>query len=182
MVIVLKVSFSPARERILLTGSVQRDSPESRAVPCGEEPGAPVQAGHQRGGPALTAATPGRSFSHHGVLIKCRLCGNRPHSSPRRACGDCPAFQAAPLRKWRVQSVAGYPNIQGDTSWPGVRHLVQVTGSSSVSAPTSSLTVGHRPFSRKLSRQSGDTWERMECPPRTPQQQPGHCDEVDGAP
>lgn len=28
MVIVLKVSFSPARERILLTGSVQRDSPE----------------------------------------------------------------------------------------------------------------------------------------------------------
>lgn len=122
------------------------------------------------------------SFSHHGVLIKCRLRGNRPHSSPRRACGDCPAFQAAPLRKWRVQSVAGYPNIQGDARWPGTRHLVQVTGSSSVSAPTSSLTVGHRPFSQKLSRQSGDTWERMGCPPCTPQQQPGHRGEVDGAP
>lgn len=122
MVIVLKVSFSPARERILLTGPVQRDSLEPRAVPRGEEPGARVQAGHQRGGPALTAAAPGRSLSHHGVLIKCRLRGNRPHSSPRRACGDCPAFQAAPLRKWRVQSVAGYPGLP---QHPGRRQLAR---------------------------------------------------------
>lgn len=59
--------------------------------------------------------------------------------------------------------MAGYPNIQGDASCPRTRRLVQVTGSSSVSAPTSSLTVVTDP-----SPQSSPEWRHMGKTERPP--------------
>lgn len=125
----------------------------------------------QRGGPVLTAAvlTAAEPFSNHGVLIKCRLCGNCPHSSLDAHVGTVPPSKQHHWGSGGCRSVVGYPNIQGDASCLRKRCLVQATGSSSVSAPMLSLTVGHRTLSPKLSRQSGDTWEKMQRPPSTPQ-------------
>lgn len=161
MVIVLKVSFSPARGRILLIESVRgtarspagpRRGAESRPPPPARRPGSHSRCQRPRGPDKVPIARKWPALS-------------------LGAWGHCPAFKAAPLRKRRVRSEAGHPNAQGNAGAPD-----EVFGSSDwieLSVCSHVVTYcGHRPLSPELSRQSGDTWVRRSPPRPRPTVQP----------
>lgn len=147
MVIVLKVSFSPAQERILLIGSVQRDSLEPRALPA-ERSAEPESRPPSARRPCSHSRAPGHSLAQQPWgPDKVPIAREPPTLLPQTRVWGLSRLPSSTVEEVRVQSVAGYPGdpIQGDASWPGMRRLVQVTGPSSVSAPMLSLSVGHRP-------------------------------------